>query len=458
MSNDVRADLLSSFRDAGIQDAFAPGDPRYGAALEGFNRAVTRAPLAVVAARSVADVAGAVDVANRLDLPVGVLGTGHAAHAPTVDGIVIATRGLASVSVSDDGATARVGAGATWTDVLAAVAPLGRAALCGSAPHVGVIGYLLGGGMGPVARTFGFAADHVRSLAVVTADAETVRADAHAHPDLFWALRGGKDGIGVVVEAEIDLFPLATVYGGALFFSAEDTPGVVRAFAEWARDLPEQMTTSVALLRLPPLPQLPEPIRGKFVCAVRIGYVGTAADAEALMAPMRAVAHPVMDAVGELPYAEIGRIHADPVDPLAVAEGGILLGALDDAAVDAFLGACGPQVDVPLIAAELRRMGGALARTPDPANAVGGREADWSLHIVGAPVPELLDTVIPGIIRGVFAALHPWATGTTQANFVGASNPPADDLASWSPDVLARLRDVHRTYDPRGRFPSSLSA
>lgn len=456
MSTNLEVALVVELRAAGVPHAYAASDPEYQPALLGFNRDVTHTPEIVVVPQSVAEVVTTVDFANRHDLPVRVLGKGHGAQASIADGIAIATDQLAFVSIDAGTRSARVGAGSTWTDVLSATEPHGLAALCGSAPHVGVIGYLLGGGIGPVARTFGFAADHVRSISVVTADGGLVRADAEFNQDLFWALRGGKGGFGVVVEVEIDLFPLSTIYGGALFYAAEDTPAVLRTFGQWSRDLPDEMTTSVALLRLPPLPEVPEPLRGQFVCAVRIAYVGAAEDAEALMAPIRESAQPLVDGVGELPYDQIGRIHADPVEPMPVMEGGILLDDFDIAAAEALLAACGPRVDVPLAAVEVRRLGGALARMPEPANAVGGRHASYSLHVVGAPVPELLHTVIPQVIEGLFVAMATWASGETQVNFFGRANRASEKITSWSPEVVRRLLDVRRKHDPHGRFPYAL--
>ncbi|WP_136045009.1 FAD-binding oxidoreductase [Microbacterium sp. K41] len=458
MSTNLDVSLVVELRAAGVSHAYAASDPEYTSALLGFNRDITHTPELVVVPQSSSDVTATVTLANRHGLPVQVLGKGHGAQAAVTEGIAIATDGLAFVEVDPAARTARVGAGATWTDVLDAATPHGLAALCGSAPHVGVVGYLLGGGIGPVARTFGFAADHVRWINVVTADGGLVRADAEFNQDLFWALRGGKGGFGVVVEVEIDLFPLSTLYGGALYYAAEDAAAVLRTFAEWSHDLPDEMTTSVAMLRLPPLPELPEPLRGRFVCAVRIGYVGAADDAEALMAPLREVARPLIDAVGVMPYQEIGRIHADPVNPMPVMEGGILLHGFTAAAADALLAVAGPNADVPLAAVEVRLLGGALARTPEPDNAVGGRGAAYSLHVVGAPVPELLHTVIPEVIDTLFTTMGGWRSLSTQINFFGRANRPIPGVpvTSWAPDVAARLREVRRKHDPAGRFPYPL--
>lgn len=457
MSTNTDTALAVELRAAGVTHVHTPVDSEYAAALQGFNLDGVHAPEIVVVPSSIDEVTETVSLAGRYDLPIRVIGKGHGVLAPATGGIVVATDGLAFVEIDADARTARIGAGATWTQVLDAAAPFGLAPLCGSAPHVGVVGYLLGGGIGPVARTFGFAADHVRSISVITAEQGLVRADAHFNQDLFWALRGGKGGFGIVVEVEIDLFPLRSFYGGGLYFTAEDTPAILRAFGEWSLRLPDEMTTSIAMLRLPSLPEIPEPLRGQFVSHLRVAYVGDALDAEVLLAPLRAVATPLIDAVRELPYSEIGSVHGDPVNPMPFTDAGMLLDEFDSQAADAILQIVGPAAEVPIAAVEIRRLGGALSRMPEHPNAVTGRGAAFGLHIVGAPVPELLPVVIPVIIDGVFASLHRWASGSTQINFVGRANGAEGFIQAWPTEVASKLEDIRREHDPAGRFPFGMA-
>jgi hypothetical protein len=393
-----------------------------------------------------------VRVAARHDLHVTVFGLGHGIQRDVAGGIVVTTAGMADVSVDPAARTARVRAGARWQDVLDAATPHGLAPLSGSSPLVGVIGYLLGGGIGPVARTFGFAADHVRSLEVVTGDGEVVTASADENPELFWALRGGKHGLGIVTEAVIDLFPLRTLFAGGLFFDGGLARGVLSTFADWSATLPEEATTSVAILRLPPLPEIPEPLRGRTVLHVRLAVVTEDAGvAERIAAPMRAAGPRIIDSFAELPYAAISSVHNDPVDPMPVVEGGALLDDLDQDAVDALLAVAGPEVPVPLVMVELRRLGGALAREPQTPNAVPGREARYGIFVIGAPVPELFPA-LPGIIQGVLGALNPWRSERSLPNFLGAANTPHDYRNAWAPEARERLAAVRATVDPRGVF------
>lgn len=454
MSTIVHSSLIvERLTAAGASRVITPDQPDHVAELTAFNLTVQHAPDVVVAASSIADVQAAVGVAAELDLPVTAIGYGHGVLDPACGGIAVTTRGLAGVEIDAEARTARIGAGTDWAAVLEASAPYGLAPLCGSAPHVGVVGYLLGGGLGPVGRTFGFAADHVQSLRVVTGDGRLRTVDQEHESDLFWALRGGKGGLGLVVEVTIYLFPLAQVYGGGLYFAAGDAATVLHTFTEWTAQVPESVNASVALLRLPPLPALPEPLRGQFVVHLRLAVVAEPAEAEALMAPLWAAATPVINAIGPLPYAALGSIHADPVQPMPVVEGGIALRALDAEAVDALLAVAGPAAEVPLAAVELRHLGGALGRQPTVPNAVGGRGAGYSLHVVGAPVPELLQTVIPQVIRGVFAAVEPWRADDQLVNFFGGVNDRGRLRHCWPAEVADRLDGIRAAYDPHGRFP-----
>jgi hypothetical protein len=453
ITNTLPSTLEDRLRSAGARHVLTAEDPGFATELAGFNTLVVHRPLAVVAARNVPEVVAAVRVAGELDLPVTVLGHGHGGARPTTAGVVVTTRHLGGVVVDAAGRTAHVTAGATWAAVLEAATPHGLAPLCGSAPHVGVVGYVLGGGLGPVARTYGFAADHVRSLDVVTADGRLQTCDADHEPDLFWALRGGKGGLAVVVALTLYLVPLAAVQGGGVYWSAEHASAVLQAFSAWSVGLPEHVTPSLALLRLPPLPELPEPLRGRFVVHLRVAVVGEPAEADRVLAPLRAVGEPLLDTVTTLPYGAIGSIHADPVQPMPVVEGGLLLRTFDAEAAAALLAVAGPGVEAPLAAVELRLLGGALSREPTVPNAVGGRHAAYNLHVVGAPVPELLAEVVPGAVAGVLEALAPWGAGSSQVNFFGNANDPAALRRSWSADTLERLDAVRAAYDPGCRFP-----
>jgi hypothetical protein len=429
-------------------------DPAAAAEAAGFNTAVTHRPAVVVAASSAADVAAAVRYANDEGLPVAVQATGHGASAPAEGSVFVSTRRMQGVRVDPAARVARVQAGVRWRPVIDAAVPHGLAPLSGSSSGVGVVGYTLGGGMGHLARRHGFAADQVRSVELVTADGAIRTVTAASDAELFWAVRGGQGRFGIASALEFDLVPVPRFFGGALFFVGPAIEDVLHAFATWAPTMPEEVTTSVALLRLPPLEAVAPPLRGVVSLALRFGFTGSAERGEALLAPMRRVAPPVLDSVGPMSYAAVDRIHMDPTEPMpAVARGG-LLHSMPTALVDTLLRFAGPDVEVPLAAVEVRLMGGALSRPPAIANAVAGREGAFSLSVV-APAPPPLAETARTVTAQVVDALEPWSPGTSLVNFAGHGD---EQRRAWTPETLDRLRHVKQAVDPRNLFGGALGS
>ncbi|WP_369255920.1 FAD-binding oxidoreductase [Geodermatophilus amargosae] len=431
---------------------YVAGEDGLAAEVAAWNLAVTHTPAVAVGATCAADVAAAVSSATAQGLPVAVQATGHGPVRNADGALLITTRRMQGVSVDPVRRTARVEAGVTWQKVMAAAAEHGLAGPCGSSSGVGVVGYTLGGGLGPLGRAHGFAADAVVSVEMVTADGvlRTVRADTE--PELFWAVRGGKGNFGVVTALEFELFPVPALVAGGLFFAGRDAAAVLHAYRTWAPALPEEVTTSIAVLRLPPLEELPPPLRGQTVVHLRYVYAGgDPALGAALVAPMESAGEVLLGGVGPMPTTALDAVHMDPTDPMPGWEKGMLLADLPAEAVDAFLAVAGPDVQVPLVMAEIRQMGGALARPARVPDAVPGRDAAWSVFVVGPMVPELAE-VVPAVGRGVLAALEPWAASSRLVNFLGDVAGPDEVLAAWSPEAAERLLAVKRAVDPDDVF------
>lgn len=255
-------------------EVFTPEDAGYARELAGFNRIARHRPDVVVVARSAEDVSTAVSFAAREGLPVGAQATGHGIAAPASGGVLVATRRMNAVAVDPLTRTAYVEAGAQWHQVISAAAPHGLAPLNGSSPLVGVVGYTLGGGLGPLGRQFGFAADHVTRIEVVTADGSVRQVTRDRYPELFWALRGGKGNFGIVTGLWFGLMPVRRLYGGGIYFPGERAAQLLRTWRQWTATVPEEMTSSVSLLRLPDVPDVPEFLRGTFAAHVRIAFTG----------------------------------------------------------------------------------------------------------------------------------------------------------------------------------------
>ncbi|MFD6090725.1 FAD-binding oxidoreductase [Oerskovia sp. NPDC060338] len=449
-THEITQDVVLDALTQAVTGRVLPGNAAE-ARLSGMNIAVEHRPDYVVDPTSPADVQATVRVAKRFGLPVAVFSTGHGFARGIDGGIALTTAGLTGVEVDEPARTARVAAGSRWRDVLDAVTPLGLAAVTGSSPDVGVVGFLLGGGMSPLAREVGFGSNYLLAADVVTGDGDLLHVDADHHPEVLRALRGGKWGLGVVTSVTIRLLPLATITGGSFFAVGDDAATMFRAYADWVATAPSDITTSVALLRLPPLEFLPEPLRGQYVANVRVASTRPLTEVAEAIAPLREAAPIILDSIGEMPYAAIGAVHQDPTDPMPVLDGSTLLHTFEPQTAEVLLGIAGPQSTAPLMMAEIRHLGGALGDGEHGPDSVTGRDAAFALFVIGLPVPELFETAVPAAINGLLEAVQPWSLGRTQANFAGAVSEAAM-IDLWSPADQAHLATVRRDLDPEGRF------
>ena len=429
-----------------------PGSDEYDTVRQAWNLHADQRPACVCVARSVEDVQAAVSYAREAGLTVAAQTTGHLGQAlPSLERTLLLKTALhdGEVQVDPVRRRARIKAGARWGDVVEAVTPHGLAVMHGSSPSVGVVGYLLGGGLSFYGRRHGLAVNHVRALEVVTPDGLHRRVDADHNRDLFYALRGGGGGYAVVTAVEIGLLPYAQVTGGALFFPAEDARRVLRAWLGWTASASDAITTTFRVLNLPPLPDVPEPLRARTSVCVN-GVALAPGEAERLEARLRHAATPILGGFGPMPSAAVARLHGDPEDPVPAIGDGMLLEKLDDWAIDSFLRVAGP--GSPLLAAEIRHLGGALAAPPPGAGARGhleGRFLLFGVGIPGAPAPAAeLDAHLDRYLH----AMRPWATGTRFLSFAERTS----SLRTCVPDsVLSRLRRIRAVADPDGLLVAS---
>jgi hypothetical protein len=259
--------------------------------------------------------------------------------------------------------------------------------------------------------------------------------------------------LGVVVEATVALVELSTIYGGTLFYDIADAEAVLGGWIDWGRDADPRVTTSLAVMKLPDIEQVPPPMRGRHLVAIRFAFPGATAEGETLAAPLRALAPVYLDGVAELPAGEIARIHNDPTDPGPGWGYGAGLTELGDGFVPAFLGQVGAGTDAPFIVTDIRLLGGAVTRDVAGGSAIGGRDVPYLLHLVGAPVPALFDAVLPAAAARLAAAIAPWVSPATTINWVSTPSDPVAFASAWSPESLARLATVRDRYDPDHVFP-----
>ncbi|WP_344820679.1 FAD-binding oxidoreductase, partial [Actinoplanes cyaneus] len=367
--------------------------------------------------------------------------------------LLITTRRLAGVTVDPVTRRARVGAGVRWQQVVDAAAQHGLAPLVGSSPLVGVVGYTLGGGLSAtMGRKHGWASDHVTALDIVTADGEARHVDAQNEAELFWAVRGAKSNLGVVTAIEFALFPVTRLHGGVLIFPGDHAESVLRAYAALTAQAPDELTSSIAFMRLPDLPVFPEPLRGTFTVHVRISFLGSAADADALLEPLRAAGPVVIDTVADLPYTDFALIYSDPEGPAPFAERTLSLPPLTGDLVERLIEGFGAQADVPATIVELRHLGGALRTTAAGAGAAGLRAAEFVLWVVTVGDPE---QTRPAVLwtGELFATLEPWALAGKHLNFIGQEDLGAEAVRAAYPEATYhRLARVKATYDPANVF------
>src|SRR3712207_5189758 len=243
-------------------------EPGYDELVSPWNLAVPMRPAAVVAVRTADDVVAAVRFAGDHGLTAGVQATGHGAESSLAGHLLVVTKGLDECTVHPEG-WARVGAGVKWSRLVPEAAAYGLAGVNGSTTDVGIIGYTTGGGVGPLARTYGINADRVRAFEVVTGDGVFRRVTPTEYPDLYFALRGGKGAAGIVTALELDLVHMPEFYGGAIYFDGADAATVIDRWRGWADELPEQGTTSFVIFQLPPMPDVPPPLAGRMSLGVR---------------------------------------------------------------------------------------------------------------------------------------------------------------------------------------------
>jgi hypothetical protein len=434
-----------------MTDFLRMDDPRYPAAVTGFNTYFEIAPEVAVAAATVDDVAAAVRYAGEHGMPVRAFATGHGTHAPIDGGMLINVSALDTVTIDPAARTASIGGGARWSPVVAAAAEHGLAPITGSSPAVGVSGYIQGGGLGPLARSHGFSSDRVVGYTVVTADGAVRTVDAGSEPELFWAMRGGKGGFGVVVETRVCLVELATLYGGALVFDTPDIERVLRGWLDWTATADARVTTSVAVINFPPFEEVPPPLRGRRLLMLRFAFPGDAVTGEELAAPLRALAPVYLDGLHEMNAADIGLIHNDPTNPGPGWGLGGAFSRVDGGLVDALLPFLGPDAAAPFIAVEIRHVGAAAATDVPEGSAVGGRDLEYLFHLIGAPDPALFPEVLPAAGQAFLAGLATWIAPTTTPNWASAETLDT----SWTPQTRDRIRAARASVDPTGMFPLS---
>ncbi len=449
---------VESLRATLAAEVVGPGDASWDAARQAWNLVADQQPALVVLAATPEDITATVRFAAANDLRVAPQTTGHGATSvgDLTGAILLRTTRLNAVTVDAVSRTAQVQAGATWRDVAEGAGAHGLVALHGFSGGVGVAGYTLGGGIGWLARSHGYASTHVRSFDVVTAVGNKLRVDAQREPDLYWALRGGGGGPVIVTALEIELFPLGEAFAGSLLWPIEQASEVVRAYRTWTSTVPDTVTSTVRLMRFPPLPDVPEPLRGKTLVSITLAFTGSEAEGNDLVAPLRAVARPSLDTLAMVPGSALREIAGDPPGPLPAIGNALLVDSFTEAVAEAFVELAGPGVDSALTQLEIRHLGGAL-RTPtaDP-GAAGPLAPEILVYGVGVPITPGVGQAIGRALAEVEERLAPWIA--TPRALLTFDERGLGMRALFPASVADRLVNITTAYDPDRRFVANQKA
>jgi hypothetical protein len=438
-----------------------PGTPEYEAATATYNLDVRLQPPLAATVRSVEEARLAIAEARSRGLGVRILATGHLsdACAPLGDEAVVKVAFDEQVRVDAQRRRATAYAGTRWGEVAQATTPHGLIGLHGTSPTVGVIGYLLGGGISFYGRRFGLAANSIVAMELLTADGDVLRLDAASDPELFDALRGGGGGFGLVVSATVELHPVSQVMTGAIFWPIAAAGPLLEQWCRWTLDAPLTASTSFRTLRLPPDPALPpELTAGPVVCidgaVIDEPPALPAADvAGGLLDPLRRIAEPLLDTWHPGPPLDVTTSHMDPLEPLPYEGEHLLLDALPPEGQEALLSVAATDASDALTFVELRQIGGALGEANPSGGVLSRLSGAYALYVLGVLTGQPGDARIGEQLARVREVVGPWDTGYTAPTFA----------AGWSPwqrsfdrETAERMQAIRARVDPDGVFAGNV--
>jgi FAD binding domain len=451
----ITATELARFRASVAGAVFTQADPGWDAARAAWNLNADQRPALVVEPAGPRDIQAVVRLAADHALGVATQARGHGATGTVrPDVVLVNSRRLTDVTINPAARLARVEGGARWLHVVPAAAEHGLAGLAGSTPDVGVAGYSLGGGLGWLGRRYGLAANSIVAAELVTAAGEHVRVDAGHDPDLFWALRGGGGNFGIVTALEFSLYPVRSVYAGASIWPVAQAGAVLRRYRDWAATAPDELTATAMLIQFPPLPEVPEPLRGQAAVYVGAAVVGDEATGQRLLRPVTELPGPLLTTFTQMPAAQLGTVHMDPETPSPTMGDNRLLTGLPDEVIDAVIEAAAFGPGSPLALVEFRQLGGALARTGPDHGALDRLEGQFLAYGLGLPfAPDAAGRIDEALAR-VINAVAPAANGHRYLNFYDR---PADTRPGFSSYAYGRLTRLRSAYDPVGLFRANLT-
>ncbi len=426
----------------------APDEAGYDEARTVFYGGFDRRPAVIVRAADEADVSHVVSLARENDMELAVRSGGHslAGHGVSDGGIVLDLSDMRALHIDAERRTASAQTGLTAGEYTAAAGAYGLATGFGDTGSVGIGGLTLGGGVGYLVRKHGLTIDSLLAADIVTADGRLLHVDAETHPDLFWAIRGGGGNFGVATRFQFRLHRVTTVVGGMLVLPA--TPDVINSFVAEAEAAPDELSTIANVMTAPPLPFLPAEYHGKLITMAMLVYAGDAESGQRAIAPFRALAKPIADMVRPMRYPEIYPPEEGGFHPIAVARS-MFADVVDRRVAETIidhLQASTAQMAV----AQIRVLGGAMARVPAGATAFAHRGRRIMVNVAAMYGHPDEATVHEAWVAGFAVALRRGDAGV-YVNFLGDEGEvrvrEAYPGATWD-----RLAAIKARYDPTNLF------
>jgi FAD/FMN-containing dehydrogenase len=426
----------------------APDDPEYDAARTVFVGGVDRHPAVIVRVADAGDVAHVLSVARDTGLELAIRSGGHGNGGQGVceGGIVLDVHDLRALDIDVEGRTAWAGAGLTAGEYSATVGAHGLATGFGDTGSVGLGGITLGGGVGYLARKFGLTVDALIGAEIVTADGEVRHVDADHEPDLFWAIRGGGGNFGVVTRFHYRLDEVPSIVGGMLLLPA--SAEVIAGFVAAADAAPDELSTIANVMPCPPMPFVPEEWHGKLSIMALLCYAGDAEAGQRAIAPFRALATPIADMVRPMPYPEIYPPESDDYHPRAAVRT-LFLDKVDRAVADDIIARL-QSAPGQMAVAQLRILGGAMARVPADATAFAHRKSRIMANFASLYERDDEKSKSEAWVAAFADDLRQGDTGA-YVNFLGDEG-EARIHAAYPGATWDRLADLKQRYDPTNLF------
>ena len=426
----------------------APEDPEYDSARSVFYGGIDRHPAAIVRVKDDMDVARVVALARETGLELAVRSGGHSISGLCVSegGIVIDLADMRALEIDPEARTAWAQTGLTAVDFTTAAAEHGLGIGFGDTGSVGIGGITLGGGVGYLVRKYGLTIDSLQAADIVTADGEIRRVDAENEPDLFWAIRGGGGNFGVATRFRFGLHQIDTVVGGMLLLPA--TVDTIAGFMAEAEESPDELSSIANVMPAPPMPFVPEEAHGKLAIMALMTYVGEPEAGQRALAPFRALAEPIADMLRPMPYPEVYPPEEEGYHPLAKGHTMFVdtIGRPEAETILEHLGTSTAMMGV----AQLRTLGGAMARVPVDATAFAHRQSKIMVNVAAVyERPEEIAVHGPWV-EAFAAALHQGDDGA-YVNFLGDEG-EARIRAAYPGSTWDRLRQIKARYDPTNLF------